>query len=95
MIIRIVKMTFQKEKVHDFLNIFEQSKEKIKSFEGCKHLELHNDIEEGNVLFTYSIWNSVEALENYRKSRLFSDTWSKTKKLFIAKSMAWTVRKVG
>jgi len=40
MLIRIVRMTFQEEKVAAFLENFESNKKKIRSFPGCRHLEL-------------------------------------------------------
>jgi quinol monooxygenase YgiN len=42
MITRIVKMNFRPEEVENFLNIFHQSKDKIRHMPGCKHLELLN-----------------------------------------------------
>ncbi len=49
MIIRIVKMTFVPEKVNEFLEIFNSSKQLIRNFAGCSHLELLNDINSPNV----------------------------------------------
>ena len=49
MITRIVKLTFKQEHVDDFLKVFNNSKEKIRSFEGCNHLELLQDINSVNV----------------------------------------------
>lgn len=89
--IRIVKMTFDPTKVDEFLNNFDQVKEKIRRFEGVEYLELLNDKDNSNIYFTYSIWNSADALENYRHSELFKSVWAKTKPLFIAKAEAWSV----
>lgn len=92
MIKRIVKLTFQQEKINDFLEVFEQSKNKIRAVEGCLHLELLQSIDEENVFFTYSYWKNSKALENYRYSPLFKETWSQTKILFAKKAMAWSVK---
>jgi heme-degrading monooxygenase HmoA len=43
------------------------------------------------VLFTLSIWENPEALEAYRRSELFQNTWAKTKALFAEKAEAWSV----
>jgi quinol monooxygenase YgiN len=91
MIIRIVKMTFEPEKVAGFLEIFNASKHFIRNFEGCTHLELLNDINSPYVFFTYSHWQSESNLNSYRKSELFADVWSKTKVLFSVKPEAWSV----
>ena len=85
MIVRIVKMTFVEEKVDDFLDIFENSKEKIKGFKGCRHLELLIDVQDEQVYLTYSVWDSENDLSRYRKSELFRHTWLRTKKLFADK----------
>ncbi len=92
MITRIVKMTFILEKIPDFLKIFEASKPKIRSFKGCTHLELLNEVNAPNIFFTLSKWESEKDLESYRNSELFKSTWAKTKILFAEKADAWTVR---
>lgn len=91
MIIRIVKMTFQADKVSEFLSVFNESKERIRNMPGCSHLELLSDINSPNVFFTYSYWNSEHDLNAYRDSELFSKVWSNTKILFEAKPEAWSV----
>lgn len=88
---RIVKMTFDPEKVGDFKKVFNASCEKIRAFEGCEYLELWQDINQPNIFFTYSFWQGPEYLENYRQSELFKGVWSDTKKLFIAKPQAWSI----
>ena len=90
-LIRIVKMTFKEEEIDTFRKAFDERKEKIASFPGCSKLELLND---GNIFFTYSIWEDEAALERYRTSELFQSTWSLVKPLFSAKTEAWSVRKV-
>ena len=94
MITRIVKMTFQPEKVTDFLTLFENTKQKISGFEGCEHLKLLNDINYPTVYFTYSKWESIEHLEKYRQSDLFANVWRNTKILFSQKAEAWSVKEV-
>lgn len=94
MIIRIVKMTFDPQKVNDFIKVFDESKERIRNFEGCSHLRLLNDINSANIFFTYSYWESEAHLDAYRHSELFQTTWTRTKILFAAKAEAWSVQAV-
>jgi len=95
MVKRIVKLTFQPALVPDFMAIFEESKDKIRAFDGNLYLELLRDIAQPNVLFTLSFWEDEAALERYRQSELFQTTWAKTKVLFAEKAAAWTVEEVG
>lgn len=88
---RLVKLTFKADKINDFMAIFEESSPSIRAFPGCMHLELWQARQESNVLFTFSLWNSEEALHNYRHSELFQTTWAKTKVLFDDKPQAWSV----
>lgn len=89
---RIVKMTFREEAVQRFVGeVFEQSKARIRAFEGCQHMELLRHTSRNNVLFTLSYWDDEAALEAYRASPLFADTWAKTKALFAEKAEAWTL----
>jgi len=93
MITRIVRMTFDKDKVNDFKKVFKSVQSKIANFPGCEEVNLYQEFEKENVYFTYSIWQSNDALQAYRSSPLFKDTWSRTKPLFIEKAQAWTLQK--
>lgn len=87
-------MTFQADKVDDFVAIFSAKKKKIRSSPGCHHLELLRDIKHTNIFFTYSFWENEESLNAYRHSALFKATWADTKILFADKPVAWSVEVV-
>lgn len=91
MLIRIVRMDFEPEKVNDFLKLFESVEEKIKTFPGCSHLELCKDAKLDHVYYTFSKWEGESDLEKYRHSELFEDTWAKTKMLFGGKPLAYSL----
>lgn len=91
MIVRIVKMEFQQDKVPAFLQLFKERKARIRNFEGCKHLELWRQTGTENVFFTYSHWNEESDLNHYRFSEFFKETWQLTKALFASKAEAWSV----
>lgn len=88
MIERIVIMTFREEEIDTFLSLFDASSGKIRSFPGNQGLRLLQNLKQPNQLTTYSYWDSESDLDNYRKSELFIDTWSKTKVLFESKPTA-------
>ena len=90
MLIRVVRMVFEAEKVTDFLKVFNDSKDKIRGFEGCNHMELLQDHNHPHIFMTYSYWESEEHLNNYRKSELFGQVWPATKKLFAAPPVAFS-----
>ncbi len=94
MIIRIVKMTFQEGRTKEFEAIFESGKQRIRSFEGCSHVELMRDANEPRRYFTYSYWRDEQALNAYRDSDFFKETWDKTKVLFSEKPEAWSLGRV-
>lgn len=91
MFIRIVKMTFEPNYIEYFLKNFNENKQFIRNFEGCRLLELYRDKNNTNQYFTYSYWESEAHLEKYRQSELFNSVWSQTKKLFSEKPQAWSV----
>ena len=91
MIKRIVKMSFELEKVEKFKSIYELNWHKIKGFEGCLHVELLQDNSIPSIFFTYSNWESEKHLNNYRDSIVFKTVWASTKVLFNEKPEAWTL----
>ncbi len=94
MLIRVVKMTFKVEAIPSFLRLFNKRKKEIRAFAGCCHLELWQDRLHTNVYFTYSQWQNAEALDQYRSSPFFNETWQQTKLLFSARPEAWSVYQV-
>jgi quinol monooxygenase YgiN len=92
MLIRIVKMTFREDKIDDFLKLFNETKDSIRNFEGCRHLQLLKDYNEKNIFSTYSKWDNEEALNKYRDSALFAQVWANTKKMFSAKPVAFSMK---
>jgi len=90
MIHRFVKMTFRPEELDQFLTVFEQAKHSIAAFPGCLGLQLIQEIDSKNVLYTHSQWADLTDLEAYRNSELFKSTWAKTKVLFAGKPLAWS-----
>ncbi|MDZ4668041.1 MAG: antibiotic biosynthesis monooxygenase family protein [bacterium] len=91
MINRIVRMSFEPEKVEEFLALFNSVKHQIANFEGCEGLTLLKDSVQPNVLFTYSYWQSEAHLNKYRFSELFKKTWLGTKILFNDAPIAWSL----
>jgi quinol monooxygenase YgiN len=87
-------MTFQADLVDAFQELFEERKATIRSFPGCRHLELWRDIKNPDTFFTYSNWDSEAHLDHYRFSEFFKDTWGKTKALFADKPHAWSVNRM-
>lgn len=95
MIVRVVQMTFREDSVEEFLRLFEARKQRIRHFEGCHHLELWQDANKPQVLFTYSHWRSEAYLNHYRYSAFFKETWGLTKSLFAAPAQAWSINPLG
>lgn len=87
-------MSFHEENIPKFLENFDSNKDKIRGAAGNRFLELYQDKNNPCIFFTYSYWESENDLENYRKSALFDDVWSFTKKLFNDKPEAWSVDKI-
>jgi quinol monooxygenase YgiN len=90
-IIRIVRMHFTEAGVEEFLSIFEQNREKIRSFPGCTHLDLLRDADEPNTFVTLSHWDSQDNLDAYRRSELFASVWGRVKTLMSERTQAFSV----
>ncbi|GIV61593.1 MAG: monooxygenase [Rhodothermaceae bacterium] len=89
-LIRLVRMIFRPDRLDDFRALFEMAAPHIRAYPGCLHLELWQDVRFSNILTTCSHWETPEALEAYRRSRLFRDTWARTTPLFAAPPVAYS-----
>lgn len=83
-------MTFDPNKLDEFVQVFNNSKYQIASFPGNHGLKLLQDANEKNVYYTYSLWQDDDSLQRYRKSELFKTVWAATRALFIDKPQAWS-----
>lgn len=83
-------MTFQPDKVEQFKEFFENYKDQIRHFPGCLFLQVLQDKENPNIIFSYSYWQQQTDLNNYRDSELFKKVWPKTKELFAESAQAWS-----
>ena len=92
MLLRTVRMTFRPDRLADFLDLFRDARPRISAAPGCRHLELWQDARFPNVLTTFSRWDSAEALDAYRRSDLFRETWARTTPLFAAAPVAYSQR---
>lgn len=84
-------MTFAPENCEAFESLFLQYREKIRSTPGCLHLEWWQQVDDPNVYFTFSQWESESALENYKNTETFKTVWPLTRALFAAAPQAWSV----
>jgi len=84
-------MEFKPEKVNEFLEFFQSKKHHIQAFDGCLHLELCRDNLYENVYYTLSHWTEEKALEAYRHSDFFEETWKYTKRLFGGRPLAYSL----
>jgi quinol monooxygenase YgiN len=91
MITRVVKMTFREDEIQSFKQIFAESAALIQSFEGCGEVKLMRDVNNKNIFFTLSKWQTEEHLQIYRSSILFKTTWARVKPLFSEKAQAWSL----
>ncbi len=93
-ITRIVKLTFTLDKADEFETFFSEIKDRVAGQSGCNGVKLLKEIGETGVFFTYSSWNSVEDLNNYRNTEIFGMIWPKVKQWFAAKPEAWSVDEI-
>lgn len=87
-------MHFREEELEAFLKMFNERKNRIAGFPGCHGVKVLQDIGDPTIVFTYSLWDGPQELEQYRHSELFAETWALTKKGFRDKPAAWSVEEV-
>ncbi|WP_316752097.1 antibiotic biosynthesis monooxygenase family protein [Pedobacter gandavensis] len=91
MLTRLVKMQFNPDFVTEFQESFKAIQPQIAAFKGCSSVKLLQDLANPNTFFTISIWQDEAHLEDYRRSTLFKETWTRVKPNFSAKAEAWSL----
>ncbi len=87
-------MTFSLDKAKEFEVFFNEIKDKVAGQPGCNGVKLLREVGETGVFFTYSSWDSVADLNNYRNTEIFGMIWPKVKSWFAAKPEAWSVEEI-
>lgn len=83
-------MTVKEENIDEYISFTASLKTRIKSFEGCQFLDILQDIDNPKIIFSYSLWDTVEHLEFYRASEFFRESWTTIKQWFDDKPEAWS-----
>ena len=94
MIDRIVKMNIKEDFCSEFERIFKNSKSHILNQKGCIIVKLLKNPHHTSEYFTYSLWETEDDLNNYRKTEFFKNIWSQIKPHFNAKAEAWSLIKL-
>lgn len=91
MLTRVVKLHFDHTYLDQFLAHFETVKWQVAQFPGCRGMQLLQDQSDPCLIFTYSIWDSEQDLNNYRNSALFASIWPHIKPWFDQKAETWSL----
>ncbi|MFT6135752.1 MAG: quinol monooxygenase YgiN [Cyclobacteriaceae bacterium] len=84
-------MEFITTDIEAFMLLFEKAKPTILKQVGCHAVILYRDSQQPEVFYTHSLWENEKALNAYRDSDFFSETWANTKKLFSGKPQAFSL----
>jgi len=87
-------MEIEPEELENFLESFRGVRKQILNFPGCKDLEFWQEYDQTYKVSTFSVWESVDALEAYRVSDLFRSTWAKVKPLFRSRARARSYKEI-
>ena len=91
MITRIVKLTVNPSRFHEFVSVYTEAQKTIRTFKGCIQLNVYTDVQQPNVVFTVSQWNTESDLNHYRFSPFFKSIWTTVKPMFSANAEAWSL----
>ncbi|GEM_PF-14731 len=94
MIIRIVRLPVHPDKTGEFILLFNNVRESIRTYDGCRQLDLLRDTSRHNIIYTYSVWDSEEELDRYLHSGFFRNTWKTVRPLFDGMPEAWSLEKL-
>ena len=91
MLLRIVKMEFDPAQVEEFDALFTRAQTRIEAMSGCHQVLLLRGRGDEPIRTTLSWWEHESDLQAYRKSQLFGEVWPKTKAMFNAPPVAWSL----
>ena len=77
--------------LRDFEAIYAERNPFKNGVAGCLSVQLMKDINDPNICYTLSEWESNDALESYRASAYFKQTWPMVKSLLSKRAEAYSL----
>ena len=90
MVIRIVELHIQKDKLENVKLLLAEVAPKVRGMAGCTHLNILEDLYNSGHITTYSYWETEADLNAYRNSEVFKTFWAAIKPLFELPARAWS-----
>ena len=90
MIVRLVKLEIQAEYAEQFAAFFQAEASQIQAWPGCHGVKAFRDVNQKSRFFTQSLWESEEALDQYRESDFFRKNWKTVKAWFAEPAQSWS-----
>ena len=95
MITRIVRLTLKDElSLDEFKKLYTKRNPKSRGVSGCLEVRIMKDIKENNIYYTVSKWSNNQALEDYRSSEYFKQTWPMVKSTLAARTKVFTMEDI-
>lgn len=91
MILRIVKMEVDPQKLEIFELFMKNLSEEKAKLDGCVHHDFFCDKNYVNLFYSYTIWENLTYLKKYKKTPLFKEVVKTLKMLCSTEPSAWTV----
>lgn len=95
MIQRIVKLTLSKQTDLEAFRVIYDARNPMKNkVKGCRSVKIMKEINDENVYYTVSMWDSDADLEAYRSSAYFKETWPMVKAHLAVRAEAFTLKDI-
>ncbi len=93
MILRVVKMKVEQHKQDAFCLFMKNLYDEKLRLQGCLHFDYFKN-KNSNVYYSYTIWENVKYLKEYKKSDLFKEVVHTLRDLCVEEPQAWTIENV-
>lgn len=94
MILRVVKMKVDERKLEAYRLFMDNLHEEKLRMPGCLHFDFFNEKKNSNIFYSYTIWENVKFLKEYKKSDLFKEVIQTLRSLCSEEPQAWTIENV-
>jgi quinol monooxygenase YgiN len=94
MILRVVKMKVEKNKVESFERFMNNLHDEKLRLQGCLHFDYFHEKDNLYAYYSYTIWENEKFFKAYKKSDLFKEVVSTLKALCQVEPQAWTIENV-
>lgn len=91
MVVRLVALRVQTDRQAELAAVLAESYPRVRAVSGCQGIQILQDVTDSLRYVSWSLWDTVEALEAYRAGPVYAEVWPRIRACLAERAQAQTL----